>query len=280
MAGAACSRARVWCIARRCSSRQKFARSRAATRNARCLLTLATRIEEAWLRELFPEAFRETVEVAFDAAARRVTARRQTTFHDLDLAQRTGDAPPDEAGGALLAKEVIAGTCPLKNWDNAVEQWILRVNCVATVVPGARDPVHRRRGQAAASLSRSARGAFSYKEIKERPVWPAVKSWLSARSSSVIEQFAPERIELPNGRKVKITYSASAAPAVAARIQDLYGVERNLTIGRGRVPLVIQVLAPNHRPIQITSDLEGFWRDAYPKIKKELQRKYPKHEWR
>ena len=95
-----------------------------------------------------------------------------------------------------------------------------------------------------------------------------------------MEQLAPERIELPNGRKAKVTYSESAPPSVAARIQDLYGVERNLTIGRARVPLVIQVLAPNHRPIQITSDLEGFWRDAYPKIKKELQRKYPKHEWR
>ena len=51
-------------------------------------------------------------------------------------------------------------------------------------------------------------------------------------------------------------------------------------IGRGRVPLRIQVLAPNHRPIQITNDLETFWRDGYPKIKKELQRKYPKHQWR
>jgi ATP-dependent helicase HrpB len=107
-----------------------------------------------------------------------------------------------------------------------------------------------------------------------------VRSWLPPHQQHVIEQFAPERIELPNGRKAKITYAASGSPNVAARIQDLYGVERNLTLGRGRVPLVMQVLAPNHRPIQITSDLEGFWRDAYPKIKKELQRKYPKHEWR
>ena len=121
---------------------------------------------------------------------------------------------------------------------------------------------------------------MSYKEIKDRQVWPAVKSWLPPYQQQLVEQLAPERIELPNGRKAKIIYSASAPPAVAARIQDLYGVERNLTVGRARVPLVIQVLAPNHRPIQITSDLEGFWRDAYPKIKKELQRKYPKHEWR
>src|SRR5205807_3563669 len=124
------------------------------------------------------------------------------------------------------------------------------------------------------------RDAVSYKEIKERAVWPAVKSWLNPQQQQSIEQLAPERIVLPNERKAKITYNETSPPTVAARIQDLYGVERNLTIARGRVPLVIQVLAPNNRPIQITSDLAGFWKEAYPKIKKELQRKYPKHEWR
>jgi ATP-dependent helicase HrpB len=99
-------------------------------------------------------------------------------------------------------------------------------------------------------LAEVCRGAVSYKEIKERPVWPAVRSWLSGAQQHLVEQLAPERIELPNGRKAKIIYSASAPPAVAARIQDLYGVERNLTVGRARVPLVIQVLAPNHRPIR------------------------------
>ncbi|MDQ2659851.1 MAG: helicase, partial [Verrucomicrobiota bacterium] len=242
------------------------------------LLTLATRIEESWLREIFPEAFRESVQVVFDPALRRVLGRRTTMFHDLVLRSEPGDVPPDEAA-ELLAREVVAGTCPLKNWDNAVEQWIVRVNCVAAWFPELAMPIV---GEAEKRLiiEEVCRGAVSYKEIKDRPVWPAVKSWLTGQQQHSIEQLAPERLELPGGRKAKITYHVSSPPTVAARIQDLYGVERNLTIGRGRVPLVIQVLAPNHRPIQITSDLEGFWREAYPKIKKELQRKYPKHEWR
>ena len=124
------------------------------------------------------------------------------------------------------------------------------------------------------------RGAFSYREIKERPVWTVVKAWLTPPQQQLVDELAPERISLPNGRKAKVIYSENSPPAVAARIQDLYGIERTLTIGRGRIPIVIQVLAPNHRPIQITSDLENFWREAYPKIKRELQRKYPKHEWR
>lgn len=242
------------------------------------LLTLATRIEEPWLRELFPESFRDAVEVTYDSSARRVIGKRQTSFHDLVLRSETAEALPEQAA-ALLAKEVLAGSCPLKNWDNAVEQWIVRVNCVAEWFPELSIP---RIGEEDKLLliEQVCSGAVSYKEIKERPVWPAVKSWLPGQQQAQVEQLAPERITLPNNRKAKIIYSASAPPAVAARIQDLYGVERNLTIGRARVPLVIQVLAPNNRPIQITSDLEGFWRDAYPKVKKELQRKYPKHEWR
>ena len=67
---------------------------------------------------------------------------------------------------------------------------------------------------------------------------------------------------------------------IAARIQDLYGVTGELRIAGHRIPLVIQILAPNHRPIQITQNLATFWKESYPKIKQELQRKYPKHEWR
>jgi ATP-dependent helicase HrpB len=242
------------------------------------LLTLATRIEEEWLRELFSEAFQDRVEVVFDAGLRRVNGVRKTTFHDLVLRTEAAKVAPAEAT-ALLAREVIAGTCPLKNWDNAVEQWIVRVNCVAAWFPELGMPTI---GDAEKLLmiEEVCRDAVSYKEIKDRPVWAAVKSWLTVLQQQQIEEVAPERIALPNSRKAKVTYHISSPPTVAARIQDLYGVERNLTVGRGRVSVVIQVLAPNHRPIQITSDLGGFWREAYPKIKQELQRKYPKHEWR
>ena len=85
---------------------------------------------------------------------------------------------------------------------------------------------------------------------------------------------------MPNDRQARITYAAGKPPTIAARIQDLYGVTSSLTIGEGKVPLRIEILAPNHRPIQITDDLTIFWRESYPAIKTELQRKYPRHEWR
>lgn len=243
------------------------------------LLTLGTRIEEKWLRELFPEAFREESVVAFDSVQRRVVAKREMRFHDLVLQSETSSDVPAEAAAVILAREILDGNLALKNWDNAVEQWIARVHCVSTWFPELELP-QIKDAEKLSLLEQICLGAFSYKEIKERPVWPVVKSWLSSTQQEALDELTPERIKLPGGKSLKITYNQSNPPTVAARIQDLYGVKKNLTIGRGKIPLRIQVLAPSHRPIQVTDDLENFWRETYPKIKKELQRKYPKHEWR
>jgi ATP-dependent helicase HrpB len=185
----------------------------------------------------------------------------------------------EPAAAQILAREALAGSCPLKHWDNAVEQWIERVNFVATEFPELEFP---RIDEAAKLLllEQICQGAASYKEIKERQIWPVLKSWLSAVQQQTLDSLAPERIKLAGSRAAKITYGAGGPPTIAARIQDLYDTPRGLAVGRGRTALRIQVLAPNHRPIQITNDLETFWREGYPKIKKELQRKYPKHEWR
>ena len=112
------------------------------------------------------------------------------------------------------------------------------------------------------------------------PVWPVVKSWLSGPQLDLVEKMASERLEMPNGRKFKIAYAAKAAPTIVVRIQDLYGVEGELRIAAGKIPVVIQILAPNQRPIQVTQNLSNFWKESYLKIKQELQRKYLKHEWR
>ncbi len=90
----------------------------------------------------------------------------------------------------------------------------------------------------------------------------------------------PNVIELPGGRRAKITYPADGQPFVGARIQDLYGVTGDLKIAAGRVKLPIHVLAPNFRPVQVTENLRSFWLEVYPKLKQQLQRQYPKHEWR
>jgi ATP-dependent helicase HrpB len=189
------------------------------------------------------------------------------------------DKVPHEQAAALLAREVEAGRCPLKSWDNTVDQWILRLNLLASWYPEFELPKIEAEDRRML-VEQICLGATSYKEIKERPVWPTVKAWLAPGQQQLVDDYAPERLELPNGRKAKVIYDARNAPTIATRIQDLYGVTGELRIAGNRVPLVIQVLAPNHRPIQITQNLATFWKESYPKIKQELQRKYPKHEWR
>jgi ATP-dependent helicase HrpB len=243
------------------------------------LLTLATAIKEEWLRELFPDGFIDATEVAFDSTQRRVMAKRVTRFHDLVLRSQSSDDVPLERAAALLAREVIAGNCPLKNWDHAVDQWILRLNQLADWYPELELP-SLNAADRVVLIEQICHGATSYREIKERAVWRVVKSWLSAAQQKLLDDFAPERLALPKGRAFKITYAGNTPPTIAVRIQDLYGVEGDLRIAGGRVPLVIQVLGPNFRPIQVTSNLANFWKESYPKIKQELQRKYPKHEWR
>jgi ATP-dependent helicase HrpB len=243
------------------------------------LLTLATEVKEEWLRELFPDGFSEGVEVRFDSVQRRVIARKTVRFRDLVLRAKDTDQVPEGEAARLLADEIEAGRCELKNWDHSVEQWIVRLNLLSDWFPEW-DLPKLAESDRRLMLEEICHGATSYREVKERPVWPALKGWLSPAQARLVDDHAPERIELPNGRKFKIAYAPNAAPTVAARIQDLYGVESDLRIANGRVPLTIQVLAPNQRPIQVTSNLANFWKESYPKIKQELQRKYPKHQWR
>jgi ATP-dependent helicase HrpB len=243
------------------------------------LLSFATAIREEWLQEVFPEDFQVSELLFYDPVARRVIAQTNQLFRDLILHSAKTEPKPSDATAAVLAAEVINGRCLLTEWDHEVEQWIIRLNCLADWYPELGLPKLDQEARKYL-IAQICQGALSYREIKDRPVWPTVKAWLSPAQIPLVDRFAPSRFELPGGRKAKLTYSERQPPVLAARIQDLYGVEGSLKICDQRVALSIHVLAPNHRPVQITQDLSSFWREAYPKLKQELQRKYPKHEWR
>ena len=243
------------------------------------LLTQATAIREEWLRELYPDDFSARITVQWDAAAKRVVARQEVVFRDLALDSRPSEPPPAEEAAQLLAKAVLSGECALKQWDRTVDQWIARVNLLAAVCPDWQIPAYDEASRELL-IQQICHGAVSHKEIKDRPVLPAVKSLLSPAQIALVEKHMPERVTLANGRAVKVQYADTAEPFISARIQELFGVESLPTLAAGRIPLVIHILAPSQRPVQITKDLPGFWRDHYPRIKQELRRKYPKHEWR
>ncbi|HTT55790.1 MAG TPA: ATP-dependent helicase C-terminal domain-containing protein, partial [Opitutaceae bacterium] len=247
---------------------------------ATVVLGLATAIEEAWLPELFPDDYRDVTGVVYDESARRVTARRERRFRDLVLeAKPTGEAPPAGEAAALLAREVLTGRIVLPAWNEAVEQWITRVNCLAKWFPelGVAPITAPDR---TTLIEQICLGSFGARELKDKPVMPVLESWLTPAQRAALERELPERLVMANGRRSRLTYAADGPPVLAARIQELYGVSGRFALGRGRVPVRIEVLAPNQRPIQVTEDLTAFWRDMYPKVKAELARKYPRHEWR
>jgi len=248
-------------------------------RNLSVILSLTTAIEEKWLREIFPEGFTEKRTVSYDAAQRRVVARRERRFRDLLLNEGDAEQPAADEAAAILAREVVSGRLNLESWDETVEQWIVRVNRLREWMPELSLPAIGD-AERVMMIEHLCHGAFSYNEIKNRPVLPVVKSWLSRPQQACVDEYAPERIRLPKGRMVKVNYSPDRPPTIAARIQDLYGLADGLWIAGRRIALRIEILAPSNRPVQVTDNLAAFWRETYPQLKQQLQRRYPKHEWR
>jgi ATP-dependent helicase HrpB len=242
-------------------------------------LRRATAVEPPWLREMFPDDFSEHDGAAWDDTRRRVVRRRELRFRDLVLESddRDRDVDPD-ASAELLAEHVVADGLVLKRWDTAADQWVARLACLSEwmpelELPGWCDDDRR------AVIAELCRGALAYREVKDRPVMPVLRDWLSAPQRSALDAFAPERLTLANGSSAKLRYQPGAEPVLGLRVQQLFGVTESPAVADGRVAVKIEVLAPNQRPWQITSDMRSFWTRGYPQMKKELAGRYPKHAW-
>ncbi|MBE7500619.1 MAG: ATP-dependent helicase HrpB [Verrucomicrobiales bacterium] len=243
------------------------------------ILSLATALEPAWLTELFPEDLTRDTRTSYDPTLRRVTAETVVSFRGLTLEQRRLEPPPTDSAARLLAAEVLAGRLKLEQWDHSVDQWILRLNflhrhCPELGLPPITEEDRR------LLVEQVCHGACSSKEIRDKPVKSLVQSWLNAAQRHLLDRHAPERLELANGQRPKVAYHAANPPHIALRIQELFDVHQTPRVAQGRVPILVHILAPSRRPVQVTQDLANFWKEHYPRLKQELQRQYPKHEWR
>ncbi|MFM8887179.1 MAG: ATP-dependent helicase C-terminal domain-containing protein, partial [Chthoniobacterales bacterium] len=164
-------------------------------------------------------------------------------------------------------------------WNETVEQWIARLNCLAGWMPELELP---RIGaeEKRFLFEQLAQGVTNYRALKDKDLWSALRGWLSAPQLAALEAYAPDKIKLPGGRNARVVYAEGQAPVMSARVQDLYGVEAPLTVADERQRVRVEVLAPNQRPIQVTDDMGSFWKNTYPQVRPEYARRYPKHEWR
>lgn len=248
-------------------------------RDIRSMLGLATAIREEWLEELFPGDLHEERGAVYDESAKRVVLEQRRLFRDLVIQRRRGGNPEPGEAVALLATLIQSGKLDVPGWkDAAVEQWLARVNCLARHCPefGIQAFADSDRNTVVEQLCH---GCFSHREVREKSLLPVLNEWLSGEQRAALDRHAPERVTLPNGRSAKVDYSGNE-PSISLPIQSLFGVDRTPVVAMGRVSLVMNLLAPSQRPVQVTKDMANFWTEHYPRIKKELQRKYPKHEWR
>jgi ATP-dependent helicase HrpB len=247
--------------------------------NAReMLLGLATEIEEPWLKELFPGRFSDVSDTLFDEKSRRVIVQHVRKFSDLVLEKRSHGEPDETRAAELLADAVVSGNLVLKQWDEYVEQWIERVNFFARHCPeyGA-SPINDSARRML--LQEICLGAMSYRDIKNREVLPVLKSWLAAGVEPMFESLAPAMLEIRGRRKPVLIRYTDGEARLAITVQDLRFLTEHPTLAAGSYVLPIEVLAPNRRPVQTTTNLKNFWQDSYPEIRKQLRGRYPKHNW-
>jgi len=240
----------------------------------------ATRIEEAWLREMFPGDLQQKSVQRMNLSRRRVESVQQTTFRDLVLEESPAGEPDRAAASRVLAEAIHEQNWKLKKWDQAAEDWIRRLNVLARYCPELEiQPIEE--ADRLILIEQICEGALSYKEVKDRPVQEVLESWIPANLLPLIDEWVPTRFELPSGAHPKLRYEEDGTVVLPARIQQLYDVSgKLLRICQKKCPLKLEILAPNGRCVQITHDLDGFWIVHYPQIRKELFGRYPKHEWR
>jgi len=122
-------------------------------------------------------------------------------------------------------------------------------------------------------------GRRSFDELRRAPWLDFVRARFDHRTLQTIDREAPERLEVPSGSEIRLVYEPGKAPVLAARIQELFGLAETPKVAAGRVGVLMHLLAPNHRPQQITEDLRSFWNNTYPLVAAELKRRYPRHSW-
>lgn len=239
----------------------------------RTQVRVASAIEPEWLIDLFEDRIREGAELAFDEARGVVTGGSRMLYDALAIAESPGFDVNDPAVGALLYEHARArGARTFVEPADALDRWRMRVTFAATqdktITPPTSELVDE-------TLRSFCAGKKSFRELEETDLLSALRAAVGQHAR--IDQLSPERITLASGRSVRIEYEEGKPPFVESYLQDFFGTKTSPKAGN--LPVVLHLLAPNRRAVQVTTDLAGFWERHYPSIRKELMRKYPRHAW-
>jgi ATP-dependent helicase HrpB len=256
------------------------ARSRGATAT---VIRLASAVEPEWLLDLFTDAIMETDEVSWNARDERVEVVSRLLYDGLVLDERRAASARGAEVSRVLADAAMEVGIERFVERAAVEQFLARVEFVAREFPEVEFPKFDE-SDVRASLVKLCEGKRSFAELREAArgggLIGVLRERFDAEQSRLLARAAPERVQLASGRQARVSYERGQPPWVASRLQDFFGMRESPRVAAGRVALVLHLLAPNQRAVQVTSDLAGFWLRHYPQVRRELSRRYPRHDWR
>ncbi|MEM7234935.1 MAG: ATP-dependent helicase C-terminal domain-containing protein, partial [Planctomycetota bacterium] len=242
-------------------------------------VTLASHVTRAWIESAFPQDVEERTEHRFDAEKEKVRAFRCVRYRDLPLEdEREVRADPEEAT-EILKRELATRAVDILESDPDSSAWFARYrwvkeNCETLDLPSwnAND--------LAEILAQHCRGGTDFKLLRQpNAAANALLGALTYEQSQAIERNAPAEIDVPSGRSIPLKYEGNGPPVLAVKLQEMFGLADTPRIGGGTHPVLLHLLAPNRRPVQVTQDLKSFWDTTYAQVRKDLRGRYPKHPW-
>jgi ATP-dependent helicase HrpB len=243
---------------------------------ASAVIRVAAPIEPDWLLEFFPDHIETRDEVIWNRAAERVEQRSALLYDALVIDESIHATSDLDAATELVVQKAL---------EAGIERFIDRTTFEELLsrarFAGHYDPsVQVDAAVIEKALHLAAQGVRGFSELRQALANGAFKHVLeSLLPMTLMDEVAPPSVKLTGGRRARIQYADGQDPWVASRLQDFFGMRETPRVARGAVPVVVHLLAPNHRPVQMTKDLASFWRNLYPQVRRELSRRYPKHKW-
>ncbi|MBR0709162.1 ATP-dependent helicase HrpB [Bradyrhizobium liaoningense] len=244
-------------------------------------ILLAAQITQDEIERHFAEHIEGVDEISFDRGAMALRARRKRALHAITLSEATLAVSPSEDTARIFADGLIAAGLDRLPWSKAAKQWRDRVMFLRKPEgdswPDLSDDglIARRDDWLVPALY----DKIALKDISAGDLSDALMALLPWEMRARLDREAPTHFEAPTGSVLAIDYEAEQGPTIAVRLQELFGLNTHPSIAAGKVPLVLELLSPAQRPVQVTRDLPGFWRGSYAAVRSDLRGRYPRHPW-
>jgi ATP-dependent helicase HrpB len=241
-------------------------------------VSLASAIELEWLIDLFPAAIRRERLTSYDESRGRVVCAQKLWYHDLLLREDLSAAVDADQAGRVLAQALRPEAPRLIRASPQADFWLTRIDFVMQALPELSWPEYSD-DILGDVLELTCQGKTSKDEIEQVDFVPYLQSRLAPGQLRELQESAPMVLTIPSGKQVRLTYERGRPPVLAVRLQELFGWTETPRVARGRVAVLLHLLGPNNRPVQITNDLRSFWTTTYHQVRKDLRGRYPKHAW-